>query len=218
MKSTLLEDVLILAVMSALVALFAWIYLRDRKRQFGLWLLGWSAIFVHFAAPVAWHLFALPQPLIRWLKISTLIVAGTFFLLSVSEIFCNRRQRTIFIFTTLVPSLCYLTGLVGGFPAAWFYVACLGGTSCMFLYQTIRFYGLRSRYLHTMVTMLLPYALWAIWQAGTGHPARGMEFYLFGMFAVTGVIFFRRFRRFSPGVLLTAVSFLAWGLVFPVAA
>jgi PAS domain S-box-containing protein len=42
--------------------------------------------------------------------------------------------------------------------------------------------------------------------------------YLFSFFYATSLSYFRRFRRFSPGVLLTSISFLAWGSVFPLSA
>ena len=44
-----------------------------------------------------------------------------------------------------------------------------------------------------------------------------MDFLLFEGFAITGWRYWRYFRRLTPGVLLTSLSFLAWGLVFPVA-
>src|SRR5215472_11399757 len=107
MRSARFEEILLLAVITVLVALFAWIYVRDRKREFGLWLLGWSSIFIHFAAPVASHLFPLPPPLQLWIKIATLALAGTAFLLSVSEVFRNRRERATFIAMITLASLLY---------------------------------------------------------------------------------------------------------------
>ena len=89
----LFEPVVILVVMSILVALFTWIYLRDRRREFGLWLLGWSAIFVHFTVPLAEALVHLKQPIADWLFSSSLVVAGTFFLLSVSLVLRHPRER-----------------------------------------------------------------------------------------------------------------------------
>src|SRR5262249_16085208 len=107
MMSARFEENLLFAWISVLVALFAWIYRRDRKRELRLWLLGWSSIFIHFAVPVACHLFPLPQPLKLWIKIATLAIAGTAFLLSVSEVFRNRRQRAIFITMITLAALLY---------------------------------------------------------------------------------------------------------------
>src|SRR5690349_10500473 len=92
------ESYVVAAVMGIMVGLFAWIYLGDRQVRVRLWLLGWIAVLLHFTA----------QPLVRasiistsmqiWIAIATLLVAGTFFLLSVSEVFIAPRRRLAFLF------------------------------------------------------------------------------------------------------------------------
>lgn len=213
--SPFFEQVLVFVVMSVLVTLFTWIYLSHRRREFRLWLLGWSAISVHFAVPVAGHLLPLPVPLTNWISVIALIVAGTFFLLSVSQVFRNPRQRALFVSMIAVASALYFTSLTRGVNAPWLYVTLIGASTLSALYQGIRFYGLRSLYLGCMIGVLLPFSCWAIWQAGHGNPQAGMDFYLFGLFYVTGLAYARFFRRFTPGVIFTAASFIVWGLVFP---
>jgi PAS domain S-box-containing protein len=210
--------------MSILVALFAWIYLRDRRREFGLWMLGWIAIFVHFAVKIADLTAILPRPFALWLQAVTLIVAGVFFLLSVSEVFRDPQQRAIFILMIGGAATLYSTGTVlathTGISLAvrspWFYVFLLSASVCSGTWQGIRFYGLKSLYLYTMFILLLPLAGWAIFRAAKGDYEPGINFYLFGFFAVTAIAYYRRFHRFTPGVVFTSLSFLSWGLVFPV--
>ena len=214
--SPLSEHILVLLVMSVLVTLFTWIYLSHRRREFRFWLLGWSAISVHFAVPVVGHLLPLSQPLTEWFSVISLIVAGTFFLLSVSEVFRKRRERVIFVVMIACAAGIYFTGLNDHVTARWFYTGLISASSLSALYQAIRFYGLRSVYLRFMVGVLLPYSAWAAWQASHGNPQAGMDFYLFGLFYVTGLAYFRFFRRFTPGVIFTSGSFIIWGTVFPV--
>ena len=52
------DRVLVLSVMSILVALFAWIYRRDRSPSARLWMMGWIAIEVHFLAAGIVRVFA----------------------------------------------------------------------------------------------------------------------------------------------------------------
>src|SRR5207245_4315822 len=83
--------------------------------------------------------------------------------------------------------------------------------------QAVRFYRWKSLHLYSLF-LLLPYGAWAIeraWQGTQGTLRHGLSFYLFGFFYATGLAYFRRFRRFSPGVLLTSLSFLSWGSFFP---
>src|SRR6516164_10357458 len=185
--SELGEQILCFVVMSILVALFTWIYLRDRRREFGLWMLGWTAIFAHFAVKIAGITAILPMAFASWLQVITLIVAGTFFLLSVSEVFRDSRQRAIFILTIGVAATLYFTGMVLSVRSQWFYVFLLCASVVSGIWQAIRFYGLKSRYLYTMFILLLPLAGWVIFLATRGDYFPGMSFYLFGFFGVTAM-------------------------------
>src|SRR5215472_12140214 len=111
MSAQLAEQVFCFVAMGVLVAMFTWIYLRDRRTYSGLWLLGWIAIFLHFAAEMAGLSWPQILPITDWLRIVTLVVAGAFFHLSVSDVFRDRTQRAIFIFTAVLGSVLYWTGL-----------------------------------------------------------------------------------------------------------
>jgi len=87
LMSPRLEEIVVFAVAAILVSLFAWIYVRDPQKTTRLWMLGWIAVLIHFAAPAFDDFFPALERFKPWLMISTLIVAGTFFLLSVSEVF-----------------------------------------------------------------------------------------------------------------------------------
>jgi two-component system, cell cycle sensor histidine kinase and response regulator CckA len=216
--SMLFEDIVVFAVMSVLVTLFTWTYVRDRRREFGLWMLGFIAICFHAAFEVGGEYFRWPDPVRDWIGTSTLILAGTFFLLSVSQVFRNKRQRLVFISMIGLASLAYVTAWVLQVRQPWFFVGLISLSLLSGLYQGIRFYGFKSLYLQLMVALELPYGIWAAWRAMHGDFERGVEFYLFGFFSVTALSYARQFRRFAPGVILTSVSFLLWSLVFPLSA
>ncbi len=54
-----------------------------------------------------------------------------------------------------------------------------------------------------------------MWQAR--NPMLGMEFMLFEGYAFTALAYWRHYRRYTPGVVLTTASFFLWGMVWPVA-
>ncbi|HEX4606236.1 MAG TPA: PAS domain S-box protein [Candidatus Angelobacter sp.] len=211
------EEFVVFSVITILVALFAWIYLRDRQKSTGLWMLGWAAIFLHFAAPTFDDFFPSIMRFTPWVMMFTLIIAGTCFLLSVSEVFIRKQRRIAFVCFISAGAMLYLTGQMLGVRAAWFYIALLLTSNVYATAQAIRFYGWKSPHLYCLM-LLLPYAGWAIQQASRGNLDHGLNFYLFGFFYVTGLVYFRRFRRMTPGVLLTSASFILWGSVFPLAA
>src|SRR6185437_1059552 len=74
-----LEEIVVFAIAAILVALFAWIYVRDPQKTTRLWMLGWIAVLVHFAAPALDNFFPQLMNFTWWLRGTTLIVAGTFF-------------------------------------------------------------------------------------------------------------------------------------------
>jgi PAS domain S-box-containing protein len=157
------------------------------------------------------------MPFTLWIMVSTLIVAGSCFLLSVSEVFVRRRRRIAFVCFVSAAAILYLTAWQLHFRAAWFYVGLLLISSVYGVVQAIRFYHWKSPHLYCLC-LLLPYGGWAMARALHGTLEHGINFYLFGFFYVTGLVYFRHFRRFSPGVVLTSVSFIAWGCVFPLSA
>jgi PAS domain S-box-containing protein len=211
------EEIVVFVVVTILVSLFAWIYLRDRQKSTALWMLGWIAILIHFAAPAFDDLIRPLIPFTPWIMGATLIVAGSCFLLSVSEVFISPPRRIAFIFFISTAAIVYLTALRLHFRQPWFYAGLLLISSVYAVVQAIRFYHWKSPHLYCLF-LLLPYGGWAMQQALHGTPKHGLNFYLFGFFYVTGLVYFRHFRRFSPGVVLTSVSFIAWGCVFPLSA
>jgi PAS domain S-box-containing protein len=211
------EEIVVFGIITILVALFAWIYLRDRQKSIGLWMLGWTAIWVHFAAPAFvcyLHGMARFTPL---LMVFTLIVAGTCFLLSVSEVFVQQSRRIAFVGFISVASVLYLAGLQMGIRSPRFYIFLLLVSCGYATAQALRFYGWKSLHLY-FLCLLLPYGLWTMGKVLGGGLNHGLNFYLFGFFYVTGLVYFRHFHRFTPGVLLTSAAFILWGCVFPVSA
>jgi PAS domain S-box-containing protein len=212
--SSRFEALVVFGIITVLVSLFAWIYLRDRQKRTRLWMLGWIAILVHFAVPVFSADFPRLAAFTPWIKVCMLIIAGTFFLLSVSEVFNWKRRRIGFILFVSAAAVLYLTILSLHVRTPWIYVSLLFISIGYGLVQAIRFYGWQSPYLFSLF-LLVPYGGWAAQQAMHGTLRHGMNFYLLGFFYVTGLVYFRHFRRFSPGVILTSAAFMAWGCVFP---
>ena len=115
--------------MGVMVALFGWIYLRDRQVRVRLWLLGWFAVLLHFTSLPLVHASIISINTHIWISIATLLVAGTFFLLSVSEVFIAPRRRFAFLFAVSFVSVLYLTVLMAGIQQKWMFMALLLASS-----------------------------------------------------------------------------------------
>ncbi|HEV2960682.1 MAG TPA: PAS domain S-box protein [Candidatus Angelobacter sp.] len=210
-----LEQVVIFTVMSILVMLFAWIYLRDRQQRMRLWMIGWVAIFIHFTAALLNTFSLLSDNWTLFFNRAMLEVAGVSFMLSVSEVFGTPRKRTFFALSVGVPSIIYLTCLIWAPQNKWvFPVLLLTSLLSSFVGAWVHYRG-KGIYLYTICLLLGPYAGWVVWRSFHQHPDDGLSGYLFVFFAITGILYWRHYRRLTPGVLTTSLSFIAWGLVFP---
>jgi len=206
--------ILVLAVMTVLVAMFAWIYARDRQARARFWMIGWLAIEVHFGSSVLLGFHRIPPGLALWLAYSTLLVVAACFYKSVSESCSGRASGVLFWGLLFAPAMLYWTLLVWDVRAGWPYQALLGTVIGAGLGLTvIRQRGL-SKATAWYALAAVP-GVWAICQRS--NPETGMDFILFESFAITGWTYWRRFRRATPGVVLTSVSFLLWGMVWPCA-
>ena len=79
------QRVVTLSVMSILVGLFAWIYVRDRQPRARLWMIGWACIVAHFAGMLLFSFGLIPSRLADWSAYSTLVAAASAFFLSVCQ-------------------------------------------------------------------------------------------------------------------------------------
>jgi signal transduction histidine kinase/CheY-like chemotaxis protein len=200
--------------MMILVALFTWIYQRDKQQRVRLWMIGWSAILMHFGVGLLDSFHLMKAGLAGWLAYATLIGAGAAFLVSVCPNCSVLRWRVVFLGGLVAPALIY-AGLLSvevqtGFAyplllgVAWIAGFYLAQPSLWRAGQA----GLAVAFFSASATV------WAAWKAGV-TPGYGLDLILFFAFATTAYLFWRHYERVTPGVTLTCVSFLLWGLVFP---
>src|ERR1035438_6628042 len=90
------QRVVPLSVMSILVGLFTWIYVRDRQPRARLWMIGWASIVVHFAGMLLFSFGLIPSRLADWSAYSSLIAAASAFFLSVCQPRRAPRDRVLF--------------------------------------------------------------------------------------------------------------------------
>src|ERR1017187_7697872 len=208
------NQILIITVMTILVAMFAWIYVRDRQPRARYWLIGWIAIEIHFAAEFLASFSLIPPRLDSWLYCVLLMAAASFFL-SVSHACSTTRRQLVFWCLMFVPGIAYWTAMTYEVRDPWIYRALLavviGSGATLAL---TRFERPTAKICFWSLLWALP-GMWAVHQAS--HPMYGMEVMLFEGFAFTGWVYWRYYRRFTPGVFLTSVAFFLWGMVWPVA-
>jgi PAS domain S-box-containing protein len=210
------QRVVTLSVMSVLVGLFGWIYARDRQPRARLWMIGWACIVAHFAGMLLFSFGLIPSRLANWSAYSTLVAAASAFFLSVCRTRGTPMGRVLFWAALVTPAVAYWTCMTFQVQNPAVYRALLAVALGAGVWLALRQSQQSPGSLAAWFTVALAPGLWAAWRAST-HVEFGMDFLLSEGFAITGWRYWRYFRRLTPGVLLTSLSFLAWGLVFPVA-
>jgi len=208
------QRVVTLSVMCILVALFAWIYQRDRQPRARFWMIGWACIVMHFAGMLFFSFHLISSRLADWSAYATLIFAAAAFFLSVCRI--RRKRHLLFWAGIVTPAVVYWTAMV--FDVANTAICRLILLLVMSTALALVFDG-PPRPVVSMGLLLAmgiaPGVL--IFYRLASHVETGMDFLLFEGFAITGWCYWKHFHRLTPGTVLTSLSFLAWGMVFPVA-
>jgi signal transduction histidine kinase/CheY-like chemotaxis protein len=208
------NQIMIITVMTILVTMFAWIYVRDRQPRARYWLIGWIAIEIHFGAEFLASFSLIPPRLDSWLYCVLLMAAASFFL-SVSDACTTLRRQLVFWCLMFAPGIAYWTAMTYEVRDPWVYrvllAVVIGSGGALAVTRAER---PTARVCFWSLLGALP-GMWAAYQAS--QPMYGMEVMLFEGFAFTGWVYWRHYRRFTPGVFLTSASFFLWGMVWPVA-
>ena len=210
------QRIVTLSVMSILVGLFTWIYVRDRQPRARLWMIGWACILAHFTGMLLFSFGLIPARLADWSAYSTLVAAASAFFLSVCEARIALPDRIVFWAGIVAPAVAYWTCMVFGVQNPAVYRALLAIALAAGVWLTLRESQQPRGRLAVWLALAVVPGIWAAWRAAIDVQS-GMDFLLFAGFAITGWRYWTYFRRLTPGILLASLSFLAWGLVFPVA-
>jgi signal transduction histidine kinase len=205
------------SVMMILVALFTWIYQRDKQQRVRLWMIGWSAILVHFGVSLLASFHLMSSSLADWLAYATLIVAAASFLASVFPNCATWRWRSVFLFGLGARAVLYAGLLSAGTQARFPYALILVVMWSAGFYLARLSLWRMDRVGFAVTVFSAGATIWTAWKAAVA-PEYGLDLILFSAFAATAHLFWRHYQRVSPGVALTCSSFLLWALVFPLGA
>ena len=207
-----LPTILVLAV---LVAIFVALGRHARSPRLKLWTAAWGLIFVHFFLGLFEQAGGSLTRVVFTVEDGSLALAALFFVASLT-IFHEDRKLTLGLLVLAgVPVEAYIAALDCERDWRPFYIVCL---AAIFygapIYVTI-FRKLTREALGWMPISILAGSV-SIFRAWRHDADFGVLAFLTVGFALPGFLYWRRYRRWSPGVITGAGGFLLWGLVFPV--
>jgi signal transduction histidine kinase len=213
--ASLLEKLPTILVLAVLVGIFLSLRRYAKSPRIHMWIVAWGLVFVHFLVQIFQSSTGSSSDLIEAVNLCALLAAGIVFMVSLTLVGDGPRRRWL-MFLLLVPAaLAYATARSFDVDLRWLYVACL---AVLFLVTPIFILVQRPK---------IPFPLWimapvlvcgfiAIYYAFRRQYDVGMIILLALSYTLPGILFPRRYRVWSTGVVTAAAGFLLWGLVFPV--
>jgi len=207
-----LPTILVLAVM---VGIFVALRRHVKSARLHLWIAAWGLIFVHFLV----GLFEPPDgnapPLLYLIDAGCLQLAALFFIASLTSFFENTRLTIRLLVLTGIPALAYTAGEAYEIKSRALYIAAIaiifyGGPAFAAVTRKLT---VESLYWAPLVVASGTVAIYKAWH---GDFDFGYVALLTLSFAFPGYLFWRRYRRWTPGVITSAGGFLLWGAVFPI--
>ena len=215
--ATLFDKLPTLLVLGVLVGIFVALGRHVQSWRLKLWTSAWVLIFGHFFV----DLFATPDgnlsPQLGVISDGFLALSALFFIASLSVFYESKRLTIGMLVLTGVPVMVYAAAADYGVTARWLFIACL---AIMFFGTPV--YVALFRRLTAEAVGWMPLAIGAgaisVLRAWRHDFDFGFLAILTVGFVLPGFLYWRRYQRWSPGVITSAGGFLLWGLVFPVGA
>jgi diguanylate cyclase (GGDEF)-like protein len=205
-----------LLALSALVAVFASLLPRKPDSDLRLWLVGWALIVLHFGAKMS---DASGENVV-----ASIITLGSLQLAGLSFMWAAVSRRVtpdgfLGFCSLAVPQLAYMVLGVFNVNSNGLYLAVAVAiviVPVIVLGRVIRT-SAADRLLAALACLLLGVSLLVIIRFDS-DPSDGINNILTWLYLGAAILFWRRFRRTTAGVLTLVFGFIAWGLVFPIGA
>jgi len=203
-------------LLGALVPIFWFLYRSDRSYRVRLWLIAWTVVLIRVIVQVFGKQMGLSESAVNAVDLGGLQLTGVVLLVSMTRIAQDSRQRWPFFLMLAVPSFVYAELFSFGYSRPWVFaldgtVLSVGGILYVVVYHRRRL----ERYMLAICALVLLITLWGFARTLHGHPDLGFYTIEATTYALAGFLYWYSYRRFSPGVVLTAIGFFLWAAVFP---
>lgn len=214
----LLEKLPTILVLAVLVGIFISLRKHSTSERMRLWIFAWALIFLHFCLQVFETRTGVIEGILESIDLGALELAGVVFLVSMTTGAEDRLRRTALLLLLGVPTAFHAVAVTFDWHVHWVMAAALAVIFCGVATLPLLL-NRKVTLLHaSLMVLLIGVGSWAVYFQLHGNADPGVHAILALSFALCGLLFWRRFPRYSLGVITVAGGFLCWGAVFPAGA
>ncbi|PYP91451.1 MAG: hypothetical protein DMG65_07660 [Candidatus Angelobacter sp. Gp1-AA117] len=213
--ASLLEKLPTILVLAVLVGIFLALRRHVNSTRLKLWTAAWTLIFIHFLVNVFEPRQGNLENLLYAINFGSLQLSAVIFIASLTSFVEQKRRIWALLALTALPVLIYTVSYSFYWPYRAIYIACLVIIFVAAPVLTIRYHGKIRGATWVWMPITTATGMWSIYRAWCSDFNIGFLTILTIGFALPGLLFWLRYRRWSPGVITTAGGFLLWGAVFP---
>ena len=204
-----------LVALAILVVVFRAILRQGASEPLHLWLTGWILALIHFVAQFVDVGQGLWDRVASAVSLDALELAGIAFLISVSPVATSRRRQFLLAAVIGIPAVVYTNAVIWDVTNHIFYYGVIALAFGAALLVVWNFYRKITPYVMALSIGCLGLSCAMVAVVARGKPDLGIVCVLAALNFIVAVLFWRRFRRATAGVLTTVLGFVAWGSVFP---
>ncbi len=198
-------------ILGFLVLVFGSILRRRTTDQMQLWFLGWVLLLINLLAVLLCPKIGVSDRITLSLSASATILAGVSFMLAVSTACGSPQHRNYVVGAVAIPALMYTNAVAWNLTAKPLLFAVIVCGMAAILSLLWRLYGRMNRQVACTLAACVAIALFIAREVSAGDFASGIYSIQAALFLFSGVLFHRRFARWSIGTITATTGLLAWG-------
>lgn len=214
--ASLLQKLPTILVLAVLVGIFLALRRHVNSKRLKYWTVAWTLILIHFSVALFEPRQGNLENLLYAINYGSLQLSAVIFIASLTSFLEQKRRIWTLLALTALPILIYTAGYSFDWPYRAVYIACLAVIFLAAPLLTILYHGQVRRATWFWLPVTATAGVWSIYKVWHNDFNIGFLSLLTIGFALPGLLFWLRYRRWSPGVITTAGGFLLWGAVFPV--
>lgn len=213
----LLDKLPTILVLAVLVGVFLSLRKHSPSARVRLWTYAWALIFLHFFIQVFETRTGVVESIFESIDLAALELSGMVFVISLTRAGEDRLRRRVLLAVLLPPTIFHAVAVTFDWHAHWAMAASLAvmafGAAAYAVLET----KTPDVYDWIVAAVLAIAGVWSIKSQLAGSADFAVNAILTLSFGICGVLYWRRYPRRSPGVIVVSAGFLCWGAVFPVA-